>query len=121
MFSEIGPQPDYSPHSYLSNYPHSHHASAFRSHAVSNPYAGGAPAYVMKNDVMETFSYDQAFCSDLYPYGTYTGQSSYPTSSVGLTSAGNSGSAFNLVQSGMTSFGGHQSYQPNGMYFFRLH
>jgi hypothetical protein len=39
---------------------------------------------------------------------------SYPSATVGLTSAGNSGSAFNVVHSATASFATHPSYQPNG-------
>ncbi|XP_076471939.1 DNA-binding protein RFX6-like isoform X3 [Babylonia areolata] len=100
-------------HNYLSNYAShpSHPASFFRSSA---PYSG---SYMMKND-LETFSYpDQGFASDPYGYSSHMGQmNSYPSSSVALSTAGNSGSAFNIVQSGTTSYASHPSYQSSDYY-----
>lgn len=106
-----GQQADYSHHGYLSNYPHSHHTSAFRSHA-SAPYSG---SYGMKND-LDSFPYpEQPFAPDPYSYPTYMSQTGgYPTSTVSLSSAGTSGSAFNVVQSAASSFSTHHSYQSSG-------
>ncbi|KAK7099364.1 hypothetical protein V1264_003512 [Littorina saxatilis] len=112
-FPYLGQQSDYGAHNYLSNY--THPSSVFRSHPGSASYTG---SYMMRND-LETYSYpDQSFASDPYStYSPYAGQASaYPPASVGLTSAGNSGSAFNVVQSAASSFGSHPSYQNNDYY-----
>ncbi|XP_025086183.1 DNA-binding protein RFX6-like isoform X1 [Pomacea canaliculata] len=112
-FPYLGQQADYSHHGYLSNYPHSHHTSAFRSHA-SAPYSG---SYGMKND-LDSFPYpEQPFAPDPYSYPTYMSQTGgYPTSTVSLSSAGTSGSAFNVVQSAASSFSTHHSYQSSDYY-----
>ncbi|KAL8573109.1 hypothetical protein ACOMHN_027369 [Nucella lapillus] len=116
-FPYLGQQSDYGAHNYLSNYStHSHPASVFRPHTAGAPYNG---SYMMKND-LETYSYaDQTFAGDPYGYSAYMGQTNnYPTSVTGALSstAGNSGSAFNVVQSGASAYASHPSYQSNDYY-----
>ena len=77
---------------------------------------------MMKND-LETFSYpEQAFGAVPDPYSPYPppymgqggGGGGYPSATMGLTSAGTAGSAFNVVQSATSSFASHPSYQSTG-------